>query len=107
MNKKVQNINSLSNIYKNLIKIIITNQHSILHLDTDTGNSDLLIKSVIGHVIALHSSLSSDASPLANLLHNLGHFNDHYILACPSDEQSIILNEFLKLKELYRDAVIR
>ena len=97
LNKKVQNIDSLSNIYKNIIKVIITNQHSILHLDTNVSNTDLLIKSVIGHVIALHSSLSSDASLLAYLLHNLGNCNDYYILACPSDEESIMLSEAFKV----------
>ncbi|CAB5382078.1 unnamed protein product [Rhizophagus irregularis] len=85
-------MSSLSIIYRQIIKNITTNQCPLLYLDIDTSNSDLLIKSVVGHVIALHSSLPADASPLANLLQNLNNCTGLYILTSSSDVESIILS---------------
>ncbi|CAB4416885.1 unnamed protein product [Rhizophagus irregularis] len=92
LNEKIEQISSLSIIYRKIIKDITTNQCPLLYLDIEISNSDLLIKSVVGHVIALHSSLPADASPLANLLQNLNYCNGLYILTCPSDVESIILS---------------
>ncbi|CAB5382072.1 unnamed protein product [Rhizophagus irregularis] len=92
LNEKIEQISSLSIIYRQIITKITTNQCPLLYLNIDTSNSDLLIKSVVGHVIALHSSLPADASPLANLLQNLNYCNGLYILTCPSDVESIILS---------------
>jgi hypothetical protein len=97
LNEKIEQISSLSIIYRQIIKNVIKNQCQLLYLDNNTSNSDLLIKSVVGHVIALHSSLPADASPLAYLLQNLNNCSGLYILTCPSDVESIILSAvFLK-----------
>ncbi|CAG8781453.1 8517_t:CDS:1, partial [Rhizophagus irregularis] len=61
LNEKIEQISSLSIIYRQIITKITTNQCPLLYLNIDTSNSDLLIKSVVGHVIALHSSLPADA----------------------------------------------
>ncbi|RIA83302.1 hypothetical protein C1645_834051 [Glomus cerebriforme] len=96
LNEKVEQIPSLSIIYRQTIKNIIRNQHHLLYLDMNTNNSDLLIKSVIGHVVALHSSIPAETSPLANLLQNLNYCSGLYILTCPSDVESIVLSAILQ-----------
>jgi hypothetical protein len=96
LNEKIGQISSLSIIYKQIIRNITSNQCPLLYLDINTSNSDLLIESVVGHVIALHSSLPADASPLAYLLQNLKYCNALYILTCPSDVESIILSTVLQ-----------
>ncbi|GES78826.1 hypothetical protein GLOIN_2v1764819 [Rhizophagus clarus] len=96
LNEKIEQISSLSIIYRQIIKNITTNQCPLLYFDNNTSNSDLLIKSVVGHVIALHSSLPADASPLAYLLQNLNYCSGLYILTCPSDVESIILSAVLQ-----------
>ncbi|CAI2175317.1 7490_t:CDS:2, partial [Funneliformis geosporum] len=71
LKEKIGKISHLSNIYKRVVDNVITNRNFILQLDTNVSNSDLLIKSVIGNVIALHSSIPAESSPLAYLLQNL------------------------------------
>ncbi|CAG8764843.1 745_t:CDS:2, partial [Acaulospora morrowiae] len=55
-------------------------------------NSNLLMKSVIAHVIALHASMPPEASPLATLLHRLDKCQNIFILACISDIEAVLLS---------------
>ena len=93
LNEKVELIPTLSVIYRQTINNITKNQNFILSLDMKASNSDLLIKSVIGHIIVLHSSIPAETSPLASYsLQNLNYCSGLYVLTCPSDVGSIILS---------------
>ncbi|CAG8642652.1 4079_t:CDS:2, partial [Dentiscutata heterogama] len=95
LQEKIDSVDHLSTIYKTTIKSIISNEHILLRLNEAVNNQDLLIKSVIGHTIALHASIRHDSSPLANLLQNLHYCTGLFIPATPSDETSIVLSAVL------------
>ncbi|CAG8446787.1 12137_t:CDS:2 [Gigaspora rosea] len=53
---------------------------------------ELLMKSVIVHLIILHASIPNDGSPLAAYLHKLQVCENDFILACPSDVEGVVMN---------------
>ncbi|CAG8632718.1 32956_t:CDS:2, partial [Racocetra persica] len=102
LQESVESVDHLSTIYKTTIRNLISNEHILLRLTEDINNQDLLIKSVIGHIIALNASIRHDSSPLANLLQNLHYCTGLFIPATPSDEQSIILSAVLRGGQITR-----
>ncbi|CAG8477178.1 1481_t:CDS:10, partial [Racocetra fulgida] len=96
LQESVESVDHLSTIYKTTIKNLISNEHKLLRLTEAINNQDLLIKSVIGHIIALNASIRHDSSPLANLLQNLHYCTGLFIPATPSDEESIVLSAVLR-----------
>ncbi|CAG8495506.1 695_t:CDS:10, partial [Dentiscutata erythropus] len=103
LQEKIDSVDHLSTIYKTTIKSIISNEHILLGLNGAINNQDLLIKSVIGHTIALHASIRHDSSPLAHLLQNLHYCTGLFIPATPSDETSIVLSAVLQRESLTPD----
>ncbi|CAG8789466.1 18733_t:CDS:2, partial [Acaulospora morrowiae] len=71
------------------------NDYPLFKLSTDDDNSKLFTCSVIAHLIALCLSLPSNSSPLADYLQNLQDCQNTFILTCPSDEQTVILNALM------------
>ncbi|CAG8532935.1 25732_t:CDS:10, partial [Dentiscutata erythropus] len=61
-------------------------------ITTNDDNTKLFISSVIAHVVALHISIPVNASPLAAYMQNLPNYANTFILTCPSNEQSVLLN---------------
>ncbi|CAG8448239.1 7322_t:CDS:10, partial [Acaulospora morrowiae] len=90
--EKIRSVSHISSTYKETVARIIKDEHVLMRINTNTSTRDLLIKFVIGHVIALHASIPSESSPLAYLLQNIHYCNGSYILTCPSDIESLILN---------------
>ncbi|CAI2170802.1 7188_t:CDS:10 [Funneliformis geosporum] len=101
LKKRIKKASYFSKVYKIIIQNVITNKMSILQIDTNASNSDILIKSVIGHVVALHSSIPAEVSPLAYMQHNLDYCSDLYILTCLSDVESVLLNANLQQEKKY------
>ncbi|CAG8757379.1 5594_t:CDS:2, partial [Racocetra fulgida] len=64
-------------------------------LSPDVKNTDLFISSVIAHVVALHTSLPANASPLSAYMQLLYDYKDTYILTCTSDELALITNAII------------
>ncbi|CAG8500146.1 9201_t:CDS:10 [Diversispora eburnea] len=100
--EKVKSVNFLSVAYKDTITKIVKNEHEFLRIHQDTSTQDLLIKSVIGHVIALHASVPSTSSPLAHLLQNLHYCTGNYILSCSSNLEALLLNAIGEKLTRYR-----
>ncbi|CAG8461964.1 10472_t:CDS:10, partial [Acaulospora colombiana] len=90
--EKVNGVSQLSPVYKRTVEKIVKNEHRFMRIGADISTRDLLIKSVIGHVIALHASIPAESSPLAQLLQNMHYCTGSYILTCPSDIEALILS---------------
>ncbi|CAG8439660.1 11533_t:CDS:10 [Acaulospora colombiana] len=87
---------TLSPIYKQYITKLINNEHELLHVDPTTTSSELLLKSVICHLIALHASIPANSSPLAYMLQNLDKCSKFFIPTCPSDVESVVINAVIQ-----------
>ncbi|CAB4391094.1 unnamed protein product [Rhizophagus irregularis] len=90
-----EKINSLTtipeNFRANLLKII-TNTQSLLRINNVITNSELLMKSVIAHVIGLHILLDSKATLLSMYMHNIENVQNTFVLTCQSDIESLVFN---------------
>ena len=62
----------------------------------------LLIKSVIGHIVILHSSIPADSSPLTIYLNNIQNCHTHFLLTSPSDNESVIMSALTSVEQLTR-----
>ncbi|CAG8632011.1 13033_t:CDS:2, partial [Cetraspora pellucida] len=86
------NSSQLPAVYKNNLLNFLSNKHPFRKITTNDDNTKLLISSIIAHVVALHISIPANASPLAAYMQDLSNYRNTFILTCPSDEQSVILN---------------
>lgn len=85
----------LNDIYRTVGIGLLSNDHPLLHVSTKDSVSTLLMKSVVIHVITLHTSMAADASPLAMYLHDIPNLDQTYVLTCPSDIESVVLNALI------------
>ncbi|CAG8795340.1 34869_t:CDS:2, partial [Racocetra persica] len=99
---KVEHSSTPSTIYKQTIKSIISNNHPLLGINPNVTNSELLVKSVIGHVIALHASIPAESNPLSYMLHNLNNCSDLFIPTCVSDIESLIISAVVQSGQVTR-----
>ncbi|CAG8651126.1 18286_t:CDS:2, partial [Acaulospora morrowiae] len=81
------------NFYREKLLSFITNTHQLYLISPEISQAELLIRSVIVHIIALHSCLSASNSPLAAYLKSLKTCKDTYILTSSSDVDANILIE--------------
>ncbi|RUP51300.1 LOW QUALITY PROTEIN: hypothetical protein BC936DRAFT_148836 [Jimgerdemannia flammicorona] len=86
---------NLSDVYRRVGLSLLENSHPLLQVTRDVPIPMLQLKSVLVHVIALHASMAPDASPLAMYLHDASDIKATYILACPSDTESVVLNALI------------
>ncbi|KAF0525877.1 e3 ubiquitin-protein ligase [Gigaspora margarita] len=86
------NSSQLPAIYKNSLLNFLSNKYQFRKITANDDSTKLLISSVIAHVVALHISIPANASPLAAYMQNLQNYKNTFILTCPSDEQSVLLN---------------
>ncbi|CAG8435114.1 11795_t:CDS:10, partial [Scutellospora calospora] len=90
--KVVNTMNNLSTGYRQIIGRILSNNQTFLRLDNSIDNSNLLLKSVIAHIIALHASIPPDSTPFAAYFHKIETCQNTFILATVSDIESLILS---------------
>ncbi|CAG8769087.1 22494_t:CDS:2, partial [Dentiscutata erythropus] len=90
--KVVGTMNNLSNGYKQTVGRILSNNQSLLRLDNTIDNSNLYLKSVIAHIIAMHASIPPDSTPLATYFHKIEACQNMFILTTVSDIESLILS---------------
>ncbi|RIB28541.1 hypothetical protein C2G38_2028448 [Gigaspora rosea] len=102
LKEKVEHSSTPSTIYKQTINNIISNKHSLLRMNPNVTNSELLVKSVIGHVIALHASIPAETNPLAYMLHNLNNCSDLFIPTCVSDIEALIISAVIQSGQVTR-----
>ncbi|CAG8450066.1 601_t:CDS:10, partial [Dentiscutata heterogama] len=102
LKEKVDHLSVPSTIYKQTINNIISNNHSLLRINQNVTNSELLVKSVIGHVIALHASIPAESTPLAYMLHNLNNCSDLFIPTCVSDIEALIISAVIQSGQVTR-----
>ncbi|CAJ0747535.1 9039_t:CDS:2, partial [Entrophospora sp. SA101] len=76
----------LTPLYRQIIDNIIQNKQPLLQLNIRTTNETLLIKSVIGHIVILHSSIPADSSPLTVYLNNIQNCHMYYILTVQTEQ---------------------
>ncbi|CAG8447585.1 8222_t:CDS:10, partial [Acaulospora morrowiae] len=81
------------NFYRETLLSFITNTRQLYLISPEISQVELLIRSVIVHIIAIHSCLSASNSPLAAYLKELKTCKDTYILASSSDVDANILIE--------------
>jgi len=84
--------NNFSIAYKHLALNLITNKHALLSVRQQTDNAEFIMRLVLVHIIAVHASLSAESSPLTLYLQKLQVVRNHFILTCPSDEETMIIN---------------
>src|ERR1044072_331009 len=80
-------------LFKTISTKILSNKHPLLQISNPRiNNTDLFLKSVIAHVIALHASADPNSSQLSMYLHKLQECQNMFILTCISDAESAVLN---------------
>ena len=84
--------NNFSTAYKHLALNLITNKHALLSVRQQTDNAEFIMQLVLVHIIAVHASLPAESSPLTLYLQKLQVVRNHFILTCPSDEETMIIN---------------
>ncbi|PKY30496.1 hypothetical protein RhiirB3_447614, partial [Rhizophagus irregularis] len=95
LNKELAGMN-LSNSFKRIATNILSNNQPLLRIyNSRIDNTELILKSVIAHIIAYHASLEPNSSPLAMYLHNLQNCQNSFILTCFCDQQSADFNLML------------
>ncbi|CAG8448575.1 852_t:CDS:2 [Dentiscutata erythropus] len=97
---------NVSPIYKNMLKKLLSNSNSLIQLleedevsPEDNTIDEFLMKSVIVHLIILHSSIQNDTSPLAAYLHQLQVCQNDFILTCPSDVEGVVMNAVASFRD--------
>ncbi|CAG8468220.1 46_t:CDS:10, partial [Acaulospora colombiana] len=81
------------NFYRETLLNITGNEHKLYSVSPETSQTELLIRSVIAHIIALHSCLPATNSPLAAYMQTLKACKDTYILTSCADIDANILIE--------------
>ncbi|CAG8583356.1 25855_t:CDS:2, partial [Dentiscutata erythropus] len=89
LTKEIRSMNAPS-VYKEILEKLLLNSNSLIQLIND--DDELFMKTVIVHLIIVHASIPSDASPLAAYLHQLQVCQDDFILTCPSDVEGVVMN---------------
>jgi hypothetical protein len=89
--KELAGIN-LTDLFKTIASNILLNKQPLLKINMEISNTDLLIKSVIAHIIIFHASIEPNSSQLAMYLHKLLDCQNSFILSCCSDIESMVLN---------------
>src|SRR5207248_41828 len=91
LTKEIAGMN-LPALYKTIATKILSNNHPLLQIyNSKINNTDLVLKSVIAHIITFHASVDSNSSPLAMYLHRLQDCQNSFILTCTSDSESVVL----------------
>ncbi|RIB24398.1 hypothetical protein C2G38_2070146 [Gigaspora rosea] len=85
--------------YKQPMLEFLSNEHALCKLVANDDNKKIFIFSVIAHIVALHISIPQNSSPLATYMQALQTCQDDFILACPSDELTVIINALLNWDE--------
>ncbi|CAG8447095.1 15140_t:CDS:10 [Dentiscutata erythropus] len=81
--------------YKKPLLRFLSNKHALCKLVVDDDNKKIYVSSVIAHIVALHISIPQNSSPLATYMQALQTCQDDFILACPSDELTVIMNAIM------------
>ncbi|CAG8735253.1 16784_t:CDS:10, partial [Gigaspora margarita] len=104
LTREIENMDAPS-VYKEILNKLILNSNSLIQLlinnEIGTNNNEVdevLMKSVIVHLIILHASIPNDASPLAAYLHKLQVCENDFILACPSDVEGVVMNAVASIR---------
>ncbi|PKY17154.1 hypothetical protein RhiirB3_521757 [Rhizophagus irregularis] len=91
--KELAGINNFPVLFKTITTKILSNRQPLLQInDSRINNTDLILKSVIAHIIAFHASVEPNSSQLAMYLHRLQDCQNLFILTCTSDSESVVLN---------------
>ncbi|CAG8513369.1 24275_t:CDS:10, partial [Racocetra persica] len=108
LSKEIKAMNT-SLVYKETLKNILFNSNSLIQLFKDnkvdenpnqhrSEDNELLMKSVIVHLMILHASIQNNASPLAAYLHQLHVCQNDFILTCPSDIEGVVMNAVASIR---------
>ncbi|RIA84473.1 hypothetical protein C1645_742305 [Glomus cerebriforme] len=90
--QQITNLKTIPEDFKEILFNILTNTHPLLKINEVITNSELLIKSVIAHIIGLHVLLDPKATPLSTYMHKILDAQNQYVLACQSDMENILFN---------------
>ncbi|CAG8819716.1 24938_t:CDS:1, partial [Dentiscutata erythropus] len=91
MTKKIEKL-YLPLAYKQMIDEIMNNRHELYSIDANITSDELIMKSVLVHIVGLHASIPQDTSPLAAYLQDAQGCQSHYIIACQSDYETVLFN---------------
>ncbi|CAG8734289.1 13006_t:CDS:2, partial [Racocetra persica] len=87
-----QDKNRIPPIYKQTLTNFLMNKQELCRIGPEDDNRKVYMASVIAHVIALHISVPPNSSPLAMYMQALQDCKNDFILGCPSDEQTVVIN---------------
>ncbi|GBC08609.1 hypothetical protein RclHR1_08250006 [Rhizophagus clarus] len=90
--EKINWLTTIPENFKAILLKIMTNTQSLLRINNIITNSELLMKSVIAHIIGLHTLLDSNTTPLSMYMHKIEDAQKTFILTCQSDIESIIFS---------------
>ncbi|CAB4430398.1 unnamed protein product [Rhizophagus irregularis] len=103
--KKLAGMNNFPVLFKSITTKILSNKQPLLQInDSRINNTDLIIKSVIAHIIAFHTLVEPNSSQLAMYLHRIQDCQNLFILSCISDIESLVFNAVAVDEELTRYA---
>ncbi|PKY40982.1 hypothetical protein RhiirA4_395358 [Rhizophagus irregularis] len=88
--KELAGMNNFPVLFKTITTKILSNRQPLLQInDSRINNTDLILKSVIAHIIAFHASVEPNSSQLAMYLHRLQDCQNLFIITCTSDSESV------------------
>jgi hypothetical protein len=90
--EKINWLTTIPENFRTILLKIMTNTQSLLRINNVITNSELLMKSVIAHIIGLHILLDSNTTPLSIYMHKIVDAQDTFVLTCQSDLESIIFS---------------
>ncbi|PKY59051.1 hypothetical protein RhiirA4_412310 [Rhizophagus irregularis] len=92
--KKLAGMNNFPVLFKSITTKILSNKQPLLQInDSRINNTDLIIKSVIAHIIAFHTLVEPNSSQLAMYLHRIQDCQNLFILSCISDIESLPIDQ--------------
>ncbi|CAB4390800.1 unnamed protein product [Rhizophagus irregularis] len=91
--KELAGMNNFPVLFKTITTKILSNRQPLLQInDSRINNTDLILKSVIAHIIAFHTSVEPNSSQLAMYLHRIQDCQNLFVLTCTSNSESVVLN---------------
>ncbi|PKK80816.1 hypothetical protein RhiirC2_723487 [Rhizophagus irregularis] len=90
--QKITNLTTIPEDFKGILFNVLANTHPLLKINEVITNSELLIKSVIAHIIGLHVLLDPNTTPLSLYMHKIIDAQKTFILACQSDMENLLFN---------------
>ncbi|CAG8497316.1 2069_t:CDS:2, partial [Funneliformis mosseae] len=100
---RLVNLTTIPEKVKATILNVLANTQSLLKINQGISNDELLMKSVLTHIIGLHTLLEPQATPLSMYMHRIGDAQNTFVLTCQSDIETESEKETHRLVDYMTD----